>query len=386
MWQRVAAGLTWQDIDNKRIAHERNWYLRQNGFLELMAARAELYLHYIVGEVEKRGMPMEIALLPMVESNFNPFASSTSYAAGMWQIMPATGRHLGLTQDWWFDGRRDLRESTRAALDYLEDLNRRCDGDWMLTLASYNAGKARVSRARRSNARHGLDTDFWSLKKLPRETRRYVPRLIALAHIVAAPERFGATLPSVPNRAAFEVVATGGQLEFARAASLAGIEAGALRDLNPGHLRWATAPSDSPELLLPVGLRAQFEQDLAQLSDSERVEWQHYKIVRGDSLIRIAQKFDVQVKLLKDVNGIRGSRIRAGDTMLIPSGDAWASSLALSAQVAKPRGYRVRRGDSLYRIAGRFKVSVNDIIAWNALDPKKYLQPGQKLTLYVTGG
>ncbi|GAB5449859.1 MAG: LysM peptidoglycan-binding domain-containing protein [Halioglobus sp.] len=386
LWQRVRAGLTWQSQENQQIARERQWYLSQSGFLPLISQRAQYYLHYIVEEVEKRDLPMELALLPVVESNLNPFADSPSHASGLWQIMPRTGRHLGLRQDYWYDGRRDLRDSTRAGLDYLEELYAQCEQDWLLTLAAYNAGKARVLRAQRHNARRGESTDYWSLR-LPRETRRYVPRLIALAQIVADPAEHDARLPPLANSAPFEIATAGGQLEIVRAAELADVDIATFRALNPGQLRWATSPDKGDTLLVPLGKRAAFEQGIAQLDSQDRVRWQHYRIARGDSLIRIANKFNTEVALLREVNGIRGSRIRAGDTLLIPQGDAWESSLAYARPAAvKPQGYRVRRGDSLYRIAGKFNVSINDIIAWNALDPRKYLQPGQKLTLYVGDG
>jgi membrane-bound lytic murein transglycosylase D len=386
LWERIRTDLTWQEINNAEIADARAWYLRQSSFLPTVSNRANYYLHYIVEEVQKRDIPMEIALLPLVESNLNPFAKSPSHAGGIWQIMPATGRHLGLTQDWWFDGRQDLRASTRAALDYLEQLNKQNEGDWLLTLAAYNAGNGRVNKAQRNNLKLGRGTDYWSLK-LPRETRRYVPKLIALAQIIASPEKYGANLPYVANAPAFEVAATGGQIEIARAAELAGIDIGTLQAFNPGQLRWATAPSSARELLVPIGSRDRFEQRIAQLDPTRRVEWQHYKIQRGDSLSRIAHRFGSQVTLLKEVNSLNGSRIRAGNTLMIPKGNAWASSLALSGKKQpNAQGYKVRNGDSLYRIAGRFKVSVSDIIAWNALDPNKYLQPGQKLTLYVNDG
>ncbi len=386
LWQRVRGGLTWQSQENQQIARERQWYLSQSGFLPLISHRAQYYLHYIVEEVEKRDLPMELALLPVVESNLNPFADSPSHASGLWQIMPATGRHLGLRQDYWYDGRRDLRDSTRAGLDYLEELYAKCEQDWLLTLAAYNAGKARVIRAQRHNARRGEPTDYWSLR-LPRETRRYVPRLIALAQIIAAPEKHHAKLPPLANSAPFEIATAGGQLEIVRAAELAEVDIATFRALNPGQLRWATSPDKGDTLLVPLGKRAAFEQGIAKLDSQDRVRWQHYRIVRGDSLIRIAKKFNTEVALLREVNGIRGSRIRAGDTLLIPQGEAWESSLAYARpEAVKPQGYRVRRGDSLYRIAGKFNVSINDIIAWNALDPRKYLQPGQKLTLYVGGG
>jgi len=386
LWQRIRAGLSWPAADNPKVAAERSRYLAQPNYLPVVADRANYYLYYIVEEVQARQLPMEIALLPLVESTLNPFASSPSHAAGLWQIMPATGRHLGLEQDWWYDGRRDLRDSTRVALDYLQSLHAEFDNDWLLALAAYNSGKGRVARARKSNLRNGLDADFWSLR-LPRETRHYVPRLLALAQIIGDPDAHGVEIPPVPNSPSFEIVATGGQLEMARAAELAGVDIDTLRAFNPGQLRWANSPDVAQELLLPVGTGARFARGVAALMPDDRVQWQHYRIERGDTLIHIARRFGTQVGLLREVNGIRGSRIRAGDTLLIPQGGDWSSSLALAArEVAKPRDYRVRKGDSLYRIAGKFKVSINDIIAWNALDPKAYLQPGQQLTLYVSDG
>lgn len=394
LWVRIRRELSWHDdwrthshdLEGKPVERARNGILRQPRYLPVVTERAEMYLHYIVGEVEARNLPMELALVPLVESMLNPFAASPSRAAGLWQIMPRTGRSLSLDQNWWYDGRRDVRESTRAALDYLEALNARFDGDWMLTLAAYNAGKGRVAKAQRRNARQNKPTDYWSLR-LPLETRTYVPKIIALTQIIAEPGRYNAYLAPLANKPAFEVAATGGQLELFRAAKLAGIELKTLRALNPGQLRWATAPEQPAELLLPVGKAAAFESSLAALPPSERIAWQHYRIEPGDSLIRIARHFDTKVQLLREVNGIRGSRIRAGDTLLIPHGQAWEQSLALAeAPARKQHGYRVRRGDSLSRIAGKFKVSIGDIIAWNALDPGKYLQPGQTLKLYVAGG
>lgn len=390
LWQHIRQDLSWHTLEEltakKQVEDARKRFLRQPGLLPVIADRANYYLYHIVEEVEKRGMPMEIALLPMIESMLNPFASSPSRAAGLWQIMPATGRHLSLEQDWWYDGRRDLRDSTRAALDYLEALHQQFEGDWMLALAAYNGGNGRVGRAQRNNRARGLATDYWSLR-LPRETRYYVPKLIALTQILADPDRYGVTIPAVANAPAFEIVSTGGQLELLRAAEAAGIKLGTLRAFNPGQLRWATSPDMPPELLLPLGTAERFQQRLASMSEDDRVQWQHYKIRRGDSLSRIAQRFNTEVGLLREVNGVRGSRIRAGDTMMIPQGNAWAASLALAGNgTPVQQGYRVRRGDSLHRIAGKFNVSINDLIAWNALDPGEYLQPGQQLKLYVAGG
>ena len=385
LWERIRQQLTWQTMHNAQIAEARKSYLRQPNYLPVVAERAHLYLYYIVDEVERRDLPMELALLPLVESTLNPFATSSEQAAGLWQIMPATGRYLGLEQDWWYDGRRDIRDSTRIALDYLESLYAEFDNDWMLALAAYNSGKGRVGRARRANEAAGKPTDYWSLK-LPRETRHYVPRLIALTQIVAFPEAFDVEIPGVPNKPAFVVASTGGQIELARAASLAQVEMHVLRALNPGQLRWATSPDVAQELLLPPGTETGFAEGIAGLTEADRVRWEHYRIRSGDNLIRIAKKFDTEVGLLREVNNIRGSMIRAGDNLMIPYGSDWASSMAMVPRAERQQqGYRVRRGDSLYRIAGKFNVSVNDIIAWNSLDPGDYLQPGQRLTLYVSG-
>jgi membrane-bound lytic murein transglycosylase D len=384
LWQRIRSGLSWQSINNAEVDRVRDNFLGQHDYFPVVAARATFYLHYIVEEVERRDMPMEIALLPLVESTLDPLAYSSKRAAGLWQIMPSTGRYLGLESNWWYDGRRDLRDATRAALDYLETLHRDFDGDWLLALSAYNSGKTRVRRVRRHNQRQGLGTDFWSLR-LPSETRAYVPKLIALAQIVAEPQAYGVVIPAVSNTAAFEVAETGGQIEMARAAELAGVALHTLRTLNPGHLRWATSP-DTTELLLPAGSGERFSAGVASLTADERVRWRHYRIERGDSLVAIARTFETDVTLLREVNDIQGSLIRAGDTLLVPKGSGWAASLAMADKgPPQAKGYRVRRGDSLYRIAGKFNVSVNDIIAWNALDPRQYLKPGQTLTLYVGG-
>ncbi|MEH6570027.1 MAG: LysM peptidoglycan-binding domain-containing protein [Halioglobus sp.] len=383
LWERIRSQLSLHTIEHKAVVEARKHYMRQRNYVPVVSERAKPYLYYIVTEVEKRGMPIEIALLPALESTYSPFALSSAHAAGLWQIMPGTGRDLGLEQNWWYDGRRDVRESTRAALDYLEELHADLDNDWLLALAAYNSGKGRVLRAMRDNRNRGKPTDYWSLK-LPRETQRYVPRLIAISGFVAFPEIWGVEFTPIANEPAFEVVETLGQIELAKAADLAQMELAAMRSFNAGQLRWATAPKQAQELLVPVGTGLLLTNAIAQLTPEDRVQWQHYRIRRGDSLIRIAKNFNTEVGLLQEVNNIRGSRIRAGDNLMIPHGTAWASSLAMASSSTKTRtGYRVRQGDSLYIIAGKFKVSIDQLIAWNSLNPRDYLQPGQKLTLYV---
>lgn len=386
LWDRIRRQLAFHTLHNARIGAAREYYLKQTRYFELVGPRAERYLYHLVNEVEAREMPIEIALLPFVESAMNPFAISNQRAAGLWQIMPGTADDLGVRRDWWFDGRLDVRDSTTHALDYLESMNEDFDGDWLLTLAAYNSGKGRVQREIERNKSQGKPTDYWSLE-LPRETRRYVPRLIALSTIVAFDQALEVSLPEIPNAPAFAAIDTTGQVEMLRAAELAGLELVELRNFNPGQLRWATAPNGDGKLLVPVSIAETLAATLAALPDSQRVTWQHYRIRRGDSLIRIAKNFDTQVGLLREVNNLNGNLIRAGDTLMIPDSAAWQQSLALAQRgsTGVRRGYTVRRGDSLYEIALRFDITIDDIISWNKLDPGRYLQPGQSLTLYLSG-
>jgi membrane-bound lytic murein transglycosylase D len=387
VWERIRRQLQLHTLHNARIGAEREHYLAQSRYIDLVAPRAQLYLYYLVAEVEQRDMPIEIALLPLVESALDPLARSPQGAAGLWQFMPGTADHLGMRRDWWFDARLDLRASTGHALDYLESLHEDFDGDWLLALAAYNSGKARVRRAVARNQRAGKPSDFWSLD-LPRETRRYVPRLVALSTLIAFDRALGLELPPIPNTPALVAVDTGGQIEMLRVAQLAGLELIDLRRPNAGQLRWATAPDGDNTLLVPASRAATLRSALAELPASERVTWEHYRIRRGDSLIRIASRFDTQVGLLREVNNLRGNMIRAGDTLMIPNSAAWEESLALADRGggnSVRRGYTVRRGDSLYEIASRFDVSIDEIISWNKLDPLRYLQPGQSLTLFLNG-
>ncbi len=380
LWERIRAELTWDATVDPSVDRALAFYLKQPGFMPAVSERASLYLYYIVEAVEQRNMPIEIALLPLVESELDPFAVSPGKAAGMWQIRPTTGDHLGLEQDWWYDGRRALRPSTRAALDYLEALYAEFEDDWLLALAAYNAGPGRVSRAIAANRRKGLPTDFWSLD-LPPITQRYVPRLLALSEIVSSPEDYGVAIPAVPNAPAFEVVEVGGPIELAGAAQAADISLELLRELNPGQLRRVTAPDRSAQLLLPVGSAERFESRLSRFVPEEDVGWRNYRIRLGDNLFTIARRFDTDLDLLRRVNGIQGDTIRAGQTLIIPAGSAGDPAGAGTASTATD--YRVRTGDSLWRIANRFRVSVADIAGWNSLDPNAVLRPGQELMLYV---
>ena len=330
-------------------------------------------------------MPVEIALIPVIESMLDPTASSYSGAAGLWQIMPRTGKHLGIEQNNWYDGRHAVRDSTAGALDYLQMLHDRFDNDWLLALAAYNAGQGTVMRAQKMNVSANQPTDYWSLG-LRKQAYEYVPKLIALSQIVADPDKYGVNIPPVPNRPSFEVTDPGLPLNLAHAAELAEIDVRVLHALNPGQLRGTIAPYRSTELLLPYGSSQRFQSNLEKADPREVTQWHEYHVKPGDTLWDIARSFGTDVALLRRENNIKGNTIRAGQTLTITGFDPRPGSPGPPGSDTKAQGYLVRAGDSLYLIANRFRVSVGNIIAWNKLDPEDYLQPGQKLTLYLDGG
>ena len=467
LFDRIRKGFR-LDLDqrNNRIDLQANWYANNPDYLDRTFRRATPYLFHIVEELEARDMPLELALLPLVESAFDPFAYSHGRASGLWQFIPGTGRMYGLHQNWWYDGRRDVLASTQAAIDYLSYLNERFDGNWLHALAAYNSGSGRVSKAIRYNVRKGRKTDFWTLT-LPRETRAYVPKLIAISKIVRDPAAFGIKLKAIPDEPYFDVVNIDSQLDLAQAAKMADIEIKELYKLNPGFNQWATDPLGPHRLLIPIAKADTFRKALKALPVDQRLTWNRYTVKRGDSLIRIAKSFNTTPKLIQQVNNLKSSTIRENQKLLIPTASKGRSFYDLSQQnrllskqsrikgpagstkiihtvrkgdtiwdlalahkvsmrslakwngmaptdVLKPGkklliwskaaletervtsapliqerqmikriGYRVRKGDSLARIASKFSVSIKDLIAWNKLDRNKYLQPGQRLTIFV---
>ncbi|SMF38792.1 membrane-bound lytic murein transglycosylase D [Alteromonadaceae bacterium Bs31] len=397
VWQRIRNGYSLDHDINRRVRQQLDWYAKHPEYINRVAKRGERYLYHIVEEIEKRDMPMELALLPIVESAFDPFAYSHGRASGMWQFIPGTGKMMGLKQDWWYDGRRDVVASTDAALRYLQSLNKRFDGDWMHALASYNSGSGNVSKAMRKNRKRGKETDFWNLD-LPRETEAYVPKLIALAILIKDPEVYGLDLYSVPNEPYFTVVDTGGQIDLAQAAKLADIDMDALYALNPAYNRWATDPDGPHRLLVPVDKAVNFKHNLAQLPPEQRVTWQRYTIREGDNLSTIATDHNISVSSLKSINNIRGTFIRAGKILMVPVATADTAHYSQSAdqrlsqrrsQSAKTAkgnrvDHKVAQGESLWSIAQRYKVSTKKIARWNNMAPKDPIHPGQSLAIWTS--
>ena len=461
IWPRVREGFEIDThLDHPWVQSELDWYSRHPEYLFRTMTRAEPFLHYILEEAEKRDLPTELVLLPIVESAYQPFAYSHGRAAGIWQFIPSTGRLYGLEQTWWYDGRRDIYASTQAALSYLQNLNKLFDGDWTLALAAYNSGSGTVQRAIRKNKKKGKPTDFWHLK-LPKETRAYVPKLMALKELIENSELYDISLRCIPDAPGFIPVDTESQIDLALAAELAELDVDTLYEYNPAFNRWATSPDGPHRLLLPYDNAEIFKANLAKIPDDQRVQWKRHKIENGETLSHIAVEYNTTVKELRKINSISGNNIRAGQHLLIPVASRGQSTYTLSSsqrlkaiqsngkknktrvnhyvqsgesfwtisrkynvnmhslakwngmairdplgqgqklvvwtnnssstsapgkrkpsQTIQPISYTVRNGDSLSRIASRYSVSVSDLHRWNSIKGK-YIQPGQKLRLYV---
>ena len=398
IWERIRAGYKLQDQigTNPRVERQRFSFASRPASLQQIAERSNPYIHYIVERLEEQGMPLELALLPMIESSYNPLAYSPANAAGLWQFIPSTGRLYNLRQTNWYDGRRDITASTTAAISYLQRLHDMFNGDWLLALAAYNAGEGTVSRAIERNQRQGLPTDYWNLP-LPRETQDYVPKLLAVSQIVQSPTAYGVTLAPIANEPYFEKVTIRQQLDLARVADMADVDKDELYQLNPAFKRGITL--DGPRhLLVPVDKADELNESLARLDPTSLVQWQHYQVRSGDSLHGIANRHHVTVNTLRDINRLSGYHVRVGQNLLIPQtsgslpsgplfersqptlAEAAPASRAEAPVPAATRSYRVRRGDTLWEVAKRQGVTVADLQRWNKLKGKA-LHAGQVLTI-----
>ena len=395
IWPRVRAGFQLpDDVEHKALQSEVEWFAKHGKYLQRVMRRADPFLHYILEEAEKRNLPTELVLLPIVESAYQPFAYSHGRAAGLWQFIPATGRLYGLKQNWWYDGRRDIYASTQAALNYLENLNKLFKGDWMLALAAYNSGSGTVQRAVKRNKKLNRPTDFWHLK-LPKETRMYVPKLLALKEIITSPELYSISLRCIPDAPGFKQVKINAQIDLALAAELAEVDLETLYNYNPAFNRWATDPDGPHTLILPVAAAEAFEKNYAKLPANEHLRWARHKIKSGETLSHIAVKYNTSVKHLRKVNNIRGNNIRAGKYIMIPVSSrnnasyALSSSQRLKATQSIKRGSRSKRinhivqnGESFWTIARKYNVNMHKLAKWNGMAIKDPLRKGQKLVVW----
>ena len=392
VWQRIRDGFSLAETDHPRFQRELDWYARHPGYMQRVSERAIPYMYYVIETIEENNLPSELALLPIVESAFQPFAYSHGRAAGIWQFIPSTGRRFGLKQNWWYDGRRDVYAATQAAVTLLKTLNQEFDGDWLLALAAYNSGSGTVRKAIRRNQKRGKPTDFWSLE-LPRETRAYVPKLLALKKLIADPAAYEMQLNPIPNEPYFARVELDWQIDLARAADLAEISLDELYRLNPGYNRWATAPDGPHHLLIPLENVDIFADNLDALSPEERIRWIRHQIRPGDTLSTIAVKYNTSIATIKQVNRIRGSFLRAGQSLTIPVASQSAASYRFSEtqrikslQNTPRRGIKVvhivEPGDTFWDLAQRHKVNVRALAEWNGMAPRDPLMPGQKLVIW----
>ncbi|MFZ2404454.1 MAG: LysM peptidoglycan-binding domain-containing protein [Methylobacter sp.] len=407
VWERLISLYSLPNIENERITRELNWYLRHPAYLARVQQRAEPYLHLILDEVEAKNIPGELALLPIVESAFLPEAYSKSDASGLWQFIPATGRLYGLQQNEWYDGRRDVYASTRAATAFLKHLGETFDGDWYLALASYNYGKGNVRKAIEKNENLKLETDYWSLD-LPKETADYVPRLLAIAKIFANADKYNIDLQHIPNKPYCELVDAKSQLDLNKAAELANTPLNEFLKLNPGFNHSSTAPQGPHHLLIPVDKAQLFKQNLAQLPYDERVDMKRYydetraqqaqirhdaiqtipsqhKVKAGESLASIAGKNNTTPQAIRQANHLPSNAVRSGMVLKMPAPQNPAGpQLAAKTANSKPGSaqiYVVKKGDTIWNIGQRFSVSGKDIADWNKLNSKTSLVLGQKLTI-----
>ncbi|VAW72762.1 Membrane-bound lytic murein transglycosylase D [hydrothermal vent metagenome] len=394
VWTRVRNGFNIDDnLDNARLLAELHWYTKHPEYMNRVIKRATPFLHYVINETEKRNLPTELVLLPIVESAYQTFAYSHGRASGIWQFIPSTGKMYGLKQNWWYDGRRDVYAATQAALTYLENLGKEFNGNWLHALAAYNSGSGTVRRAIRKNKKRGKPTDFWSLD-LPKETRAYVPKLLALKRLVNRPELYNLSLNCVEDIPYFESIDTGSQIDLAMAAEMAEIELDTLYGLNPAFNHWATPPYGPHRLLIPVDSVETFKKNLAQLPKSERVKWKRHKIKQGQTLGHIAERYSVSVTSLKQINNLRSHTIRAGKYLVIPVSSRKLSDYNLTAYQRKKTLQNIRRkghkithtvqsGDTFWDLSRKYKVKSHSIARWNSMAIKDPLRAGQKLVIWT---
>jgi membrane-bound lytic murein transglycosylase D len=392
VWTRIRAGFSMQRLDSPLVKVHEQWIVNNPEYMARMMERSRLYLHYIVEEVEKRGMPTELALLPAIESAYQPLAYSRARAVGLWQFIAPTGRLYGLKMNWWYDGRRDVMASTQAALDYLEKLYNEFDGDWHLALAAYNAGEGKINRMMAYNRSHGKPTDYQSLK-LKRETVNYVPKLQAMANIVADPDKYGVKLADIPNAPYFARIVTDAQVDLGVVAKLAEMPIDELHSINPGYQRFATDPDGPHHLLVPIDKKDALVESLSSLPKEARVQYRHHEVRRGDTLHEIGKRYGVSVEAIRTANRLHSNLLRSGQDLLIPMSTRSITPTVLAAAPkptpvaqtssgSQPIIHQVRSGETLSSIARRYGVLVRQLTQWNLIDAEDVLSLGQRLKIW----
>ena len=394
LWNRIRGGFRLPRMEGPRVARYEQWFANNPQYVERMLQRANLYLYQIVQDVQKRNMPMEIALLPAIESAYSPIAYSRSAAIGLWQFEPATGRLWGLKTNWWYSGERDIIASTNAALDFLQSLHKHFHS-WNLALAAYNAGQGTVEEAIAHNEALGLGTHYQDLR-LPRQTEHYVPKLMAFVNIVRDPSKYGLRLRAIPDSPYFVRVNTGSQIDLSVIARLANMSLKQLYAINPGFTQWATAPNGPHTILVPVATKAALLEGLSQLPPQDRMQWARHHVVPGDSLYRIANEYGVSVASIRSTNHLHSNFLRVGQSLLIPMAGRRLVVERNAHRSPRPEVvlarnqhrvkiiHRVRPGDTLWGIAARYRVYVSQLKRWNVLNAHGVLRLGQHILIWTS--
>ncbi|KAF7768733.1 membrane-bound lytic murein transglycosylase D [Pseudoalteromonas citrea] len=388
LWQVIANNLTFDVIPTPRLHKRIDWYLAQPTYLVQVNKRAAPYLFHIIQRISQRNMPMELALLPFVESDFRPTVVSAQQAVGAWQLVDATAYHFGVTSDPWYDGRKDVLAATDAALSYLSYLHKRFNGNWLHAIAAYNSGEGRVKKAIKRNKKLGISTHFWHLT-LPKETSEYVPKLLALSYLLQKkhPEF---TLPTVVNYAYTTQLDVGQQFDFGVLSALVNIPKKQIHQLNPGYLRHQSSPQGPHKVLLPMT-----EKQLLQSRFFKRHFSQTYTVKKGDTLYGIAKRFNTTIKTIKILNNKSSSLLSINETLILNKAQK-TDSLLVNYEISpylvekkrpKPATIEhyhiVKTGDSLWDISQLYDVALKDLLTWNSLKTHSILNPGKTLVLHL---
>ena len=382
------------------VQNQFNWLVNHKSYLNQLGEHSQPYLYYILQETKKRGMPGEIALLPMIESTYNPFAYSTSGAAGLWQFTKGTGNNFGLKQNWWFDSRRDIYKSTNAALDYLCYLHRFFNGNWILAIAAYHSGEGTVQRAVQYNGHHQRSTNFWSLN-LPEDTHSYVPKLLALAKLIQSQNKASAKLPYISNTPYFTRINVGTQIDLTNAAHLAGISYPEFLKLNPGNNRWATSPSGPHMIVLPLDKVDVFVHNLKKIPQKQRSNLLAKHAVHFDTDLEAVPETATIDKIVSDEVSSQPATLKKPIVYASPIPQKSATpakpapaQVVSSSTTASPNVpanhasmhkvlHVVQKGDSFWHLTHQYHVTESDIRSWNNMSAKAFLQQGAKLTLWT---
>ena len=380
IWDMFKNELSWNTYNNKsEVQHEIN-RINNHGswYYNYLSQQARPYLHYVIQEIKNRKLPIELALLPFIESNYDPNAFSHGSAAGFWQIIPSTARQYGVPINSWYDGRRDIVLSTNAALDYLTRLHKYFSGDWLLAIAAYNAGEGTVSYLQKRNASWGKNTDFWSLN-LPHETKQYVPRFLALIHIIKNSGALGIDLPELKNEEQFNITYWPTQIDLTALADILNITLKEIYKLNPGFNYWQSPPDGPHQILIPIKHSNYMSELINELPINNKIQWIHYRIRSGDCLSKIAKMYSTSVSIIKKVNRLTTNRIIVDHELLIPK------VVNNSNDNHEPHytEYKIKSGDSLWDLSKTFNVSLDKIALWNDIGKKDYLKIGNTIKLYT---